>query len=261
MSECDETLVQNTTGLQQDSISPGRNITVVARNGRQMIRKIAKEPIEDEFRIMAGLNCKEIGKVTELISPFCYIMEYYEKGGIEQHRLLDLELVRKHFERMCLCVRRLHTNNIVHLDIRLSNFVLNKKDELVLIDFGHAVDKNCTEIRRTLGTNKYNAPERFQGCYDGFKADIYSLGVVLFKLVTGVYPFKASTADISMYRLYKDNKAAFWEKIRIHLEKNQRIDRLEPAAVELIDLLLRENPNDRPSIDYILSHSFFLPHN
>lgn len=115
----------------------------------------------------------------------------------------------------------LHTLKIAHLDLKLENILINFENQtpkLYLADFGQSV--NVTEeLYAKRGTeNYYMAPEIHQcagctGCYDGLKADVFSLGVLLFLLVKGNPPFMSTDGTCIYYHLFKNDPERFW---RLH---------------------------------------------
>ena len=95
--------------------------------------------------------------------------------------------------RLCDALGALHTRGLVHGDIKPSNVMLEDSGRVVLMDFGAAQRfRNSTPRPVTLGTVQYLAPEVADGSPSSPRSDIYSLGVLLFKLLTGAYPYTAS---------------------------------------------------------------------
>jgi serine/threonine protein kinase len=95
--------------------------------------------------------------------------------------------------KLCEALEALHTRGLVHGDIKPSNVMLEDSGRVVLMDFGAAQRfRNSTPRPVTLGTVQYLAPEVADGCASSPQSDIYSLGVLLFKLLTGAYPYTAS---------------------------------------------------------------------
>ena len=91
----------------------------------------------------------------------------------------------------------MNTKNVVHRDIKLENILLDNQMNLKLADFGFATNKNINKLTTFRGTQSYMAPEiRESKEYDGRQTDIFSLGVVLFTIVVGYFPFsKAEMKD------------------------------------------------------------------
>ena len=101
------------------------------------------------------------------------------------------------FIQIATAVRFCHKKSIIHRDIKLDNVLLDDDDVCKLCDFG--VSRSLSPhkvIQEQCGTPAYLAPEivKDEG-YSGFKADVWSLGVLLYVLVTGIMPFRASTVE------------------------------------------------------------------
>jgi len=80
--------------------------------------------------------------------------------------------------------------NVVHRDLKLENTLIDENLNIVVADFGFATFKKVDELKSYKGTKTYMAPEIKEGkIYDGKAADIFSLGIILFVIVKGLFPF------------------------------------------------------------------------
>jgi len=96
----------------------------------------------------------------------------------------------------------LHNKNIVHRDIKLENILVDTDLNVKMADFGFSTDKNINKLKSYRGTFTYMAPEiKEYNYYDGRETDIFSLGVILFILVVGFFPFKEAMRDEFYYSL------------------------------------------------------------
>ena len=96
----------------------------------------------------------------------------------------------------------MHNNNIVHRDLKLDNILVEESTRMVkLIDFGFSVVVgNGTPLKIFCGTPSYMAPEIVRKHeYDGKPVDIWALGVLLFVLLTGSFPFRG-TSESDLYQ-------------------------------------------------------------
>src|SRR5699024_4309963 len=89
-----------------------------------------------------------------------------------------------------------HANDLVHRDIKPQNVLLDTYNNVKVTDFGIAVALSATSLTQTnsiLGSVHYLSPEQARGGMATKKSDIYSLGIVLFELLTGRLPFSGQT--------------------------------------------------------------------
>jgi serine/threonine protein kinase len=108
---------------------------------------------------------------------------------------LALEEAIPLFTQLCDAVQYAHEEGIIHRDIKPQNVLLQRRTHVLLADFGIARDTAETQMTTTgagLGTVEYMAPEQAIGQADK-RSDIYSLGVVLYQLLTGTVPYSGST--------------------------------------------------------------------
>lgn len=131
-----------------------------------------------------------------------------------------------------------HAGGVVHRDIKPSNILLCADRRVMVTDFGIAKAGEETDLTATgmlLGTAKYLAPEQVAGDPIDPRADLYSLGVVLFEAVTGSAPFQADTdAATALARLHQPAPRAI-----------ERRPDLPPSLGLLIDRLMARQPSDR----------------
>ena len=104
---------------------------------------------------------------------------------------------------ICRGLTAVHAQNIIHRDIKPQNILLTSDDTAKLTDFGVACILEATnDIAATItGTRKYMAPEQYDGEYD-YRVDLYSVGLVLYEMLTGCFPFRGRNHDeIKMKKL------------------------------------------------------------
>ena len=89
-----------------------------------------------------------------------------------------------------------HRNNVIHRDIKPQNILVTESGEIKVTDFGIAKSADSQTITNTtsvIGSAHYLSPEQARGTYIDFRTDIYSLGIVLYEMVTGVLPFEGDS--------------------------------------------------------------------
>jgi len=146
------------------------------------------------------------------------ILVYAEKGDLSKYiticgRGLKEIHAKLFFSKILKSVQLIHKSGICHRDLKTGNILLDNKFNPKICDFGFAA-YTTTKLKDTLGTYCYAAPEIYNSYYDGEKIDIFSLGVVLFNIVTGVYSFQKAKIIDSSYRLIKD------KNYKVFLRKN-----------------------------------------
>lgn len=164
-----------------------------------------------EEEILAALNDPNIaqlygGGVTDDETPF-FAMEYVEGERIDdfcQHRKLGLRERLELFRKVCSAVSYAHQRLIIHRDLKPANIRVNANGEPKLLDFGIAklVDTATSTFDLTvtierLMTPEYASPEQVRGEQITTASDVYSLGIILYELLTGTKPYrlKTRTAD------------------------------------------------------------------
>jgi serine/threonine protein kinase len=104
----------------------------------------------------------------------------------------DLEKVRSIVEQIVLGLRGMHRKDILHLDLKPSNVMINAQGLVKLIDFGSSLAASTAEDTQSsirAGTADYAAPEHLQGVKPSSLSDIYSLGVITYEMLTGLLPY------------------------------------------------------------------------
>ena len=214
----------------------------------------------DNNNSMNITESNNINKYSEIINGkvFYKIEELAENGELfnyiyELDKGFPEEISSKIFSSIIKSVKILHQNNIIHGDIKPENILLGNNFVPKLIDFGFSTklnEKNNNIIFATEGSDIYSSPElrkaNING-YDGIKSDIFSLGVLLFVITIGKFPFYSSSYSDKKYRLIMKQK---FEKYWAIFEKYN----LSNEFKDLINHLICFDPKERFSIEEILEH-------
>lgn len=154
---------------------------------------------------------------------------------------------------MLSAVHYLHSNNIVHRDLKLENFLFEQQhmdSPLVLIDFGLARRFEPGErMSQRVGSCYYTAPEVLLGDYDHM-CDVWSVGVLLYMLLSGSPPFAGRTPE-QVYVAVGAEEATYPEK---------RFAHLSPLCMDFLRRLLVKDPTRRMTTAEALSHPYITKH-
>ncbi|KAF9240064.1 Pkinase-domain-containing protein [Melanogaster broomeanus] len=178
--------------------------------------------------------------VTELCSGGELFDYLAEKGRLSEDE------ARIIFGQLCLAVAYLHDKGIVHRDLKLENVLLDERCRVKLGDFGFTREyENGVYMETFCGTTGYAAPEVLQGTrYMGPEVDIWSMGVILYCLLTGTLPFDDDD-DTKM-------------KEKVIKGEYEDPEWLTQGARDVIRNILQSDPSKRLTIPQILASSWFI---
>ena len=206
-----------------------------------------------EIEIMYILNnphCLRLKNHFEDDSNFYLVMPLASKGQLyrvlKKFRKFDERTAAQILRETISALQYLHSFNppIIHRDIKPENLLLNEGGRVLLADYGWSNFNIDGDVRKTFcGTPEYIAPEMLMKKGHDTRVDIWSIGILMFELLSGYSPFVAKTNQ----ELYQNIK-----RLKIQWPKD-----MPPLAKNLISKILKLNPLDRPSFDEILDHQWF----
>ena len=159
----------------------------------------------------------------------------------EPNSAFDEKLGKLIFYKILKGIQACHEAGICHRDIKNDNIILDENLHIKICDFGFSTN-NKENLEDYIGTKKYAAPELLEGKpYDGFKADIFSLGVVLFTLITGSFGFGLGSVTDKYYQyIAAKHFDSYWKEI------SKIIPKVSEDFKKLYIEMVSYNPDNRP---------------
>jgi len=210
------------------------------------------DSLENEIKIMLKINHDNIVRLHETIKTknhICLILDYcYEDLNkyIKRNGRLSEKQTKNFITQISCGLYFLNKLNLIHRDLKPHNILISESGNIKIADFGFVKEYDSNNMLDTLcGSPIYMAPEILQHKkYDG-KVDLWSLGVILYEMVTNELPFKA-TNHIELLKVIETRKF----KIENHIV-------ISKDCYSLLESLLVVNPKNRISFENFFNHSFF----
>lgn len=226
---------------------------------RSKIGKPADKLLGKEIEILKSLKHENIVSLLDFEEnneQILLVMEYCNAGDLAEYLqkqgTLSEDTIRTFLQQIVAAMKVLHEKGIIHRDLKPGNILLNRDSSennrlrVKIADFGFARHLQGTDMAATLcGSPMYMAPEVLMGHSYCAKADLYSIGTIVYQCLTGRAPFHASTPP---------ELRAFYE--RTHTLKPSIPSTTSAALKDLICSLLIRNPRERLSPSDFFRHPF-----
>lgn len=222
-----------------------RNVAIkVLRNqfvhDEEFIRRFRREA--QSAASLSHPNVVSIYDVGQEDEVHYIVMEYIEGKNlneiIKERAPLQVDESVRIASQICDALDHAHMNQIIHRDIKPHNILIGRNGRVKVTDFGIARAVTSTTITQTgsvVGSVHYFSPEHAKGVTTGEKSDLYSLGIVLYQMLTGVLPFLGeSPISVALKHLQEE------------FEEPRKLNPLIPQSVENVILKsMRKNPEER----------------
>lgn len=251
----DQLLGEGKTALVYRGVHTEMNAEVAIKIINKERNEVQMKYVRQEIEIMCKLHHENISHLYDVIEDdenIYLIMEYLPNGTIqdelETHGIFSEQKARQMLIQTINGLLYLHSMHIVHRDIKAQNIMQDAEKNIRLMDFGLSTE---AEIAKTAcGSPAYAPPEMILRKEYTDKVDIWSLGVLLYFVTSGKYPFK----DVNMTRLI--NKIVETEP--------EYPECFSPQLADLLKKMLTKDPISRISLEQILKHPWVtaggLPH-
>ena len=225
----------------------GRKVAIKSLHQNLITNDTQKQRFAGEAKLLSQLNHQSIVRLYDYIDDngFHLIMEFVEgnpldeyirkiSGPIQELRAIEI------FTQVLNGIAHIHQKNIIHRDIKPSNIIIDRNDDVKLLDFGIAKDYNLDSYRTIAGegvggTPMYMSPEHVSNSEITIKSDIYSLGVTLWQMLTGVAPYEGMAIGVIYSKILNDNLKDIQE-VYAHVS---------PRMNDVLKKATHKNPEDR----------------
>jgi serine/threonine protein kinase/Tfp pilus assembly protein PilF len=202
------------------------------------------ERFEREAKATAALNHPNIVTIYEIAEESTQtfiVMEYIDGQPLRtkiNNGFSDLAEILDITNQICDGLSEAHKADIVHRDIKPENILIDKNGRVKILDFGLAKLKGVSKLTKessTLGTIHYMSPEQIQGQEVDHRSDIWSLGVVLYEMLTGIVPFTGDYEQAIMYTIMNQEPDF----------KSNRSEQIFRPMQAILQKILKKNPDER----------------
>lgn len=250
-------------------------------NDEEFVRKFRRES-QAAARLSHPniVNIYDVGFEEDGNNKIYYIVMEYIKGKtlkeiIKEKGKLPIDLAIDYSYQIAEALQHAHSNRIFHRDIKPHNIMITDDNRVKVTDFGiarAATSSTVTTTSNVLGSVHYFSPEQARGGYTDDKSDIYSLGIVMYEMVTGVLPYQGESPitvalkhvqeDIVPPREIDPSIPLGFENIILKSVQKRQADRYNSIGDLIRDLKKIKSNKEEPilnNIDNLDSHTKIMP--
>ena len=228
------------------SLKMNQQVAIKIVNKLSTPKEVVERFLPREIETMKAVDNEHIVKLHEVIETpetIFFILELADRGDlldfINERKYLSERLARGFFSDLVKGIDHCHIRGVVHRDLKCENLLLDSHMRLKISDFGFARKFNGN-LKTFCGSFAYAAPEVILGNpYNGPLADIWSMGVILYAMVTGRLPFKDTSTSVLMADIAAGVKFS-----------SRHTDKLRSLVVKILTFL----PHDRADMAFIQGH-------
>ena len=228
---------------------------------------ITMKLVEGHPNILKTYKGNEVGVVEiehDFYDAMYNIIEVAENGSlsniVKHTGGLGENLSKFYFLQICHAISHIHSFGIAHMDIKLSNILLDRFFNIKVADLGIAIDVSQTEglAESVRGTLWYMAPEVSHllptETYDAYKADVYSLGMWLYVMIFGEFPLEDKLSETCSD--YESETIGWITGLKCSNDSKLIWKILSEDLQDLLSSMLSMDPDERPSVDEILKEEW-----
>ena len=222
-----------------DDLQAGRRVAV--KISRQALHPDYLAHVKQDFAALTMLHHPNLCRVYDFdyngyTGIALLVMEYIKgRDFVSANTPLDRDLLVARLIQILHALRYIHENGFLYRDLKSENILVDPSGKVKLVDFGIAVTHRAAERETRAGSLHYCAPEVLQGNPPDARSDLYSLGVLLYRVMTGGYPFPGERANAVIQRILHEP----------YVPVQQADARVPFQLVHLVDALLHRDPAKR----------------
>ncbi|TYH67640.1 hypothetical protein ES332_D06G202700v1 [Gossypium tomentosum] len=192
-------------------------------NQKEETRSTLEQQFKSEVALLSRLfhpNIVQFIAACKKPPVYCIITEYMSQGTLRMYlnKKEPYSLSTETILRLALDISRgmeyLHSQGVIHRDLKSNNLLLNDEMRVKVADFGTScLEMQCRETKGNMGTYRWMAPEMIKEKPYTRKVDVYSFGIVLWELTTALLPFQGKTPVQAAFAVAEKNPTAFTENL------------------------------------------------